>query len=373
MAYKLLYIDDEFSKTPDSVGTYVDLLQKNNFLTIIPSQPLNFEEQIANITNDGSISGIILDYRLSIVANQSGTPTNYDAPALAQELRTKSAENRFKEIPIFLISSDEKIKRYYDHDEASHDLFDFIIRKDKLGKAPDPLVNIIIAFIEAYESYKASDAVYEDLLKIKEINKINSSFYDKIYSLKDITLKFPIIKFLYKEFFNQPGLLVNKEIMAARLGLDINSEDFESLLGKYFANALYNGLFGSSSPRWWWHIVEKTWNEIFSEGKIFLRKEIASTRVAQLCKISQLQRLQPPQKLDYASSENFWTICLATRRPIDPIDGLKLYLKDNFPWQEQAYISFFAALTRMPPFEKISNNEKPRLEAIKKMLQHNDK
>lgn len=371
MAYKLLYIDDEFSKTPESVQTYVDLLQKKSSLEIKAAAPQSFENQIAAIIKETSINAIIIDYRLSIVANVAGTTTNYDAPSLAQELRTKTAEGLFKEIPIFLISSDEKIKRYYDHDEASHDLFDFVIRKDRLAKSPDHTIRVIIAFIDAYIAFK-DKWVYEDILKMKDIDKINGSFFDKLSSLKD-SPRFPIIKFLYKEFYHYPGLLVNDLYIAARFGINIDeSTDFSTLLEKYFGDAFYTGVFATASPRWWWHIVEKTWNEKFSQDKVFLRKSIAQSRVEQIIKITDLKNISVAQKLQYSTSDNFWTVCHATKRPIDPTDGLKLYIKDNFPWQEPMYISIYAALNRLEGFEKIASNEKHRLEAIKKMLNNGE-
>lgn len=53
-----------------------------------------------------------------------------------------------------------------------------------------------------------------------------------------------------------------------------------------------------------------------------------------------------PIKLN--TSSEFWTICEATKCPLDPLEGFKIKLSHELKaWQEPKYISLYAALERI--------------------------
>ncbi|MEI8601591.1 hypothetical protein P4S55_11925 [Shewanella sp. PP-Sp27a-2] len=111
MKYKILYIEDA---DPNTI-----ISEMSTEFNVIHHDPKEFEGTISQITDD--IDLLLLDFRLS------DKEAIYDAPTLAQTIRTKNTVNH-KNLPIILISSEDNISGFY-KDYTSQDLFDFAVSK----------------------------------------------------------------------------------------------------------------------------------------------------------------------------------------------------------------------------------------------------
>ena len=168
------------------------------------------------------------------------------------------------------------------------------------------------------------------------------------------------------------GLLIDEDVLAARLGIDKTSSlDWDSLKVK-LSSARYNGVFCEGWQRWWAHIVEMWWNnEVIS--KTSLRSMSAAKRVDYIKETTGLQNLQAAQKIEKCDSDEFWTICKAYNRPLDPVDGLLIEGQDNlYPWQEPEYVSIDAALKKrnVELWQGIADVEKEKFDELKVIYSH---
>ncbi|MBP93059.1 MAG: hypothetical protein CMC55_02950, partial [Flavobacteriaceae bacterium] len=132
--YNILYVDDDASKHGlEQIQPMIDTLEENEKIKIHPFQSAPFDklsEQITNVLND--YDAIIFDYQLDDRANDEGQRGNMKAPVIAQHLRTEitNTDNSLKDIPFILCSTNEKLQKSFTSDSTSHDLFDFMFKKD---------------------------------------------------------------------------------------------------------------------------------------------------------------------------------------------------------------------------------------------------
>ena len=165
------------------------------------------------------------------------------------------------------------------------------------------------------------------------------------------------------------GLLVDEDVLAARLGIDKSqSEDWDKLL-EYLSSTKYQGVYCNGWPRWWMSLVDQWWEETI-KSDIFLRSTPAKDRVDKIKKITKLTQLTVAERIDKATSDEFWTICKGYNRPLDPIDGLLIQGQDNlYSWQEPEYISIDAALWRknIDNWISVADVEREKYEELKLM------
>jgi hypothetical protein len=142
-----------------------------------------------------------------------------------------------------------------------------------------------------------------------------------------------------------PSPLIDERILAARLGLDIPaSSDFQKLKNSYLESSSYKGPFRMGWPRWWASLVEQWWRSL-EDSPGPLRSTPASERVAFLKRVTKLKGLINVKPSEEGYSELFWTTCQVSGCPLDPRDGLIVYVKDYKPWQDKLYVSIGKALS----------------------------
>ena len=84
------------------------------------------------------------------------------------------------------------------------------------------------------------------------------------------------------------------------------------------------------------------WWEIVSGGKSLRRLE-AKERVDILNSHFNLE-LKPAEPLKFCDSSNFWTVCQAMHKAIDPAEGYVCNKRPKRPWEENEYVSAEGAL-----------------------------
>ncbi|SNR54167.1 hypothetical protein SAMN04488009_2261 [Maribacter sedimenticola] len=360
--YKVLYIDDENS---ENSKTFADGLSKNGSIEITIIKPTNLEKLVAEIVaKQANIDALILDLKLD--GNQKGDRTaKFTAPTLATGIKTKYfSENGIETaFPIFLISSIANLKKYYDPDTSSHDLFDFTIPKGSIGKNGDYYESIIHSITNAYIEIQKEKTNFNHLLALSIDNEIpNKIFTSKYLSGKETSIS-EISQYIFNEVIYKSGVLIDEYILAARLGVDFeNSDDWDNLKAK-IEEFKYTGIFSTSFDRWWAYDVINWWNSNFNKSLIQLT---ASERVKLIKEKFDLTELKEAQPIAKTTSTKFWTICQVYKKPLDPKDG---FLVDGnlLNWQDKKYISLESILERDAKKEGVLLNpaERERFEDIK--------
>lgn len=365
MKYKVLYIDDETSQNSQA---FADGLSSQNLIEVAIKLPTKFEELINElITEQKDIDALILDLKLD--GNQQGVRTaTYTAPSLATGIRTKCfAENGFEnEFPIFLISSTSNLKKYYDSDTSSHDLFDYTFYKTSIALKGKEYELLLTSITHAYKAIKENKTNFNSLLGLPADSEIPNKVFTNKFLLGDGTSISEISQYIFNEIISKSGVLIDENILAARLGINFNESSDWSTLVEKLKDYKYSGIFKDSFNKWWSHDLLNWWNSNFSKSLIQLT---ALDRVNFLKEKFQLPNLVEAQQINKTTSSKFWTVCQAYKLPLDPKDGFLLDGNLMHSWQDKRYLSLHSILERdakeLGLF--IHPAEKERLEDIKQV------
>lgn len=339
--FNVLYIDDENSENSQA---FADGLSKNGSLEIAIIKPTNLEELVNEIViGQTEIDALILDLKLD--GNQTGDRTaKFTAPTLATGIKTKYfSENGIKNaFPIFLISSISNLKKYYDPDTTSHDLFDYTIHKSSIGKNGAEYESIIFSITKAYKEIEKNATNFISLLGLPKDSEIPSKVFSAKFLNGAESSVSEISQYIFNEIILKAGVLIDEVILAARLGIDYKASDDWGEIKKELDNYKYQGIFKESFDRWWAYDILNWWNSNFSKPLIQLT---ALERVDLIKEKFEITKLKVALPIDKTTSTKFWTICHVYQKPIDPKDG---FLIDGnlFSWQDKKYISLESILER---------------------------
>jgi hypothetical protein len=339
MEILFLYIDDDKVQTSKEK---VQGFEQKGRLTIVPNQHKGtWEEQLKFIKeNENSMNGLILDLRLDDFPNEETKYADFRGTSLAQEIRTRQKETALISFPIVLFSANDKLEQSLEN--SGKDLFDICIDKSKVNTDTFTIITPrLISLAEGYISLKDN----KDISKILniDIDLIDERFVSELYQLLNNPVHI-ISQFIIYELIEKQGLLIDEQILAARLGIDIiTSQDWEKVK-ESLSSAKYTGVFSEGWQRWWMPLAEIWWKETI-KAETYLRSTPATERVELIKNALQLENLQSAEKIDKADSEEFWTVCKGYNLPLDPVDGLIIKGQEKlYPWQEPEYVSVDAAL-----------------------------
>ena len=363
MKYKVIYIDDETSQNSQA---FADGLSSLALIEINVKMPTKFEELINElIAEQAGIDALILDLKLD--GNQQGERTaTYTAPSLATGIRTKCfSENGFKNaFPIFLISSTNNLKKYYDSDTSSHDLFDYTFYKISIGDKGKEYELMIASITQAYKAIQENKTDFNKLLGLSPDSEIQNKVFTSKFLSGEGTSISEISQYIFNEIINKSGVLIDENVLAARLGVDYNkSQDWKILIDN-LNNYKYTGIFKDSFDRWWANDILIWWNLNFSKPLIQLT---ALERVNLLKEKYNLSNLVEAQAIEKTTSTKFWTVCQAYKKPLDPKDGFLLDGNLIHSWQDKRYLSLQSILERDAKAQGLLVHpaERERLEDIK--------
>jgi|GEM_PF-5157114 len=388
---KYLCIDDEDNST---VRTYLRAIRsaRSDLKISFELPKRRYSKQIEDIRRrllDEEFQGLILDLRLDgdedtitdDVLEDTGETSNdkeepietFRAPELAQRVRNRSSEIKPKQpfpiCPIVLWSTDERLEVAYAPDDTSHDLFDLKIFKSRLPdelesaddlndpdkldpKKPSPyaveVANQLVALSDGYKELVTNQTQgrerAQSLLKIPEgwIELLDPSLFETITEQASIHRQ---ARFIIRELLSTSNTgLITSEIAAARIGLLPNVKGLNEILEVLFPKAKYTGIFSEGWQCWWAPIMADEWLAyIECPGPLHLLS--AGVRVEFIKKITGRQDLEPAQPLRFTTSTNYWSVCKATDRPIDPVDGF-LTNRSLQSWQLTEYVSLWGFLNK---------------------------
>ena len=366
MPYKIIYIDDEDEQRSQ---TYADGLSGLGLVKITIDKPTSFEKLINELVEkQGLFDALILDLKLD--GNQQGDRVaTYTAPSLAAGIRSKCfTDDGFKiEFPIFLLSSSENLKKFYDPDSSSHDLFDFTINKTSIGDFGGKHEQMISSIINTYKRIFEDKTDFAKILGVPSINFVDDRIFTSRFLNGEGTSVSEISQFIFQEILLKSGVLINQDIIAARLGINYKeSADWPTII-EQLNKAAYSGVFSDSFQRWWSVDIMKWWNMNFNN--IPLIRLDASERVTMIKERLSLNDLVEATKIDKATSTKFWTVCQAYKLPLDPKDGFLIDGNQIYPWQDKRYLSLESLLERdaIDKGFRIHPVEKERFEELKKV------
>lgn len=372
MANNFLYIDDtpKDRREGSAIG-----LQEPEILEITPLEPKNWNVQISEIIEGvDNFDGIILDWKLTEELHRSNPESveslvKYSAEALAQHLRFLATEKDLeKDIPIILCSMNHGFKIHYKRDSTGHDLFDEVYEKMEFTERHKSVVNELNSLAEAYKELQKKTPTWNSILCISKETELDVRLVNGLATLIENNVPHVLVRFILNEVIKTPGILIDEHILAARLGIDKNrSSDWQNFLDEAINPKMkYAGLLSAGWNRWWADELVQWWkSEVSPQHPQLLG---AGQRVALLKKQTGFDNLMPAEKLKFCASDEFWTVCVATKRPIDLADGLRILSDNPYAWQDEQFISLFALLDRTAPKTfKLSPLEKERFDYLKKI------
>ena len=365
MPYKILYIDDEDEQRSKA---YAEGLSGLNLIDITVIRPTSYEQLLDELVEKQDLfDALILDLKLD--GNQQGDRVaRYTAPSLAAGIRSRCFDDHgFKgEFPIFLLSSSENLKKYYDPDSSSHDLFDSTFTKVHVSELGTQYERLILSFIDAYKTISEGKTNFERILSIKSISEIDDRIFSSMFLNGENKSSSEISQFIFNEIIMKSGILIDETILAARLGINhIESEDWGDLL-KHLIGTKYTGIFSYSLDRWWANDVMNWWNQTFKD--LSLIRLNASERLSLIKEKFNFKKLIIAKQIPKTTSTKFWTICQGNNLPLDPKDGFLIDGNQIYPWQDKRYLSLESLLERDAK-EKgltIHPNELERFQDLKK-------
>ena len=372
MPYKFIYIDD----TQDEIekGT-INGLEDGGEIKIDFKKPVDWETLIKDVTDTmPEYQGVILDLRLNGNAYEANKYAQYRGSTLAQELRTLAKEDQNKnDYPIILISADKNIEESLD--QTSLDLFDFVVNKNKLGNDKQlsyPAFKTKLKWLaDGYDFLNKKGGSIAEILDKQSLPVIDSRFTDTFNDLIGKP-KHVIARFIVKQIIARPSFLIDEDYLAARLGVDKTSDDWNDLVSKFIPETIkYSGAFSNYYPRWWMPLLEEFWGTNIS-NEVKFRGTSASKKTELIIEKSGFKNLKPLVKAEKSKSDSFWVVCKASKVPLDTIDGFIIGGQDDkFSWQEPEYISLQEGLR--PTTEiKVSSIEKPRLQKLKDFFEQHE-
>lgn len=355
---KFLYIDDDKNSSKMITG-----FESNELVIKTCQHESSWESQLEKIESEESdFDGMILDLRLDDMPNVEGYRANFRGTALAQEIRTRQKENNMKCFPIVLYSANDKVQSSLE--QSGKDLFDICIDKSIDYESLDMYKHQLLALANGYRELNETDNNTK-LLQIDTL-AVDSRFISSLNSLQKLPVHVQA-RFIIMELLEKQGLLINEDVLAARLGIDKDNSVDWNLLKQQIIDTQYTGVFAEGWKRWWMFKIEDWWEYTIGMNSS-LRSTPASKRVEYIRDRLNIDRLNVAQKIEKSDSEEFWTVCQGYNRPLDPIDGLLIRGQENlYPWQEPEYVSIDAALRRknISKWESIADIEKENFEELK--------
>ena len=346
---KFVYIYANADSLKDFLGI------NNEELSIEPFQcETTWERQMLFFSKHHDIDGLILDSELDVYNSER----MFSGSAIAQEIRLLQKNRILSSFPIIFFT------KYNVESSEKTFLFDIIINLDNIKCYAVKLC----ALANAYKIIGTEIINYDKkLFRVDFLEKINKQFADYLKKIMS-NPTYIIAQFILNEFICKQGILIDEEVLAARLGIDKDASSDWNLVLDELDFAKYKGVFNEGWPRWWMFEIDKLWNEELKEED-YLISTPAAERVKAIKEKLGINNIIPATPLPKAESVLFWTVCKGYHKPLAPVDGLAIQGQENlFSWQETEYVSIEAALNRSnkKEWKTIADIEQYHFEKIEK-------
>ena len=305
MTFKAIFVDD------DAESQLSNLFSRSGQLEISYREVCEAPVLANEIFNAG-YSLAILDFRLDENPTMINPAYSYLGSGLAQLLRDKAIGDPMRDLPLVLMSAEEKFERFYKPDSTAHDLFDRTYGKEMAVQRRQEVVRQLIDLCSAYRQLKEVwNGNRFDVFALEEggTNVLDSQ--ELRMALSSAAAPHICANFILRSIIDRPGFLIADHDVAARLGVESISPILDLLEAEHLQ---YQGIFGIGWRRWWSHKISG-----FSE-KIFGRRPITmggDERAAILT--AYFNRPVTPAKSTWngSSSERFAVACSSCHKPTE--------------------------------------------------------
>ena len=377
MPTNYVFLDDQ---PEDTLAPFIKAVERAaNDLRIYHRRPRRFEKTI-ELLREGlgrnkqeKTNGYIVDLRLNEEKVPEEDRATYPGQTVAQQLRSMMARDLIEPVPIVVWSVDNRIESYYAPDDTARDLFDRIYGKDvELVADPQHVAEEMLSLSKGYEKIRkerqTQKGSFERMLALTA--KSSAELEPRIGEAYRGTRKASVhelARYIHRVIILSRSPLIDEDVLAARLGVNrTKSPGWEAVKSAVSNSASYGGVFGEAWPRWWSARIEEWWRKEISEDES-LRRLGAEARVKFLRKVAGRKKLVPAKPSADGESDRFWTVCEATKHPLDPIDGFRTPnpVSEELSWHEPLYLSLKAVIDgqarkagyKLHPLERARFNE----------------
>ncbi len=362
MANRFLYIDDNKPSLNEAIISAINAVDG---VKVVSEEAKKWDEQVEFLLSE-EYDGLLLDWRL-------GDVVKYDSEALAQHIRTLVNNGTLKtDIPVVLCSANSNFQENFGRDDSSHNLFLTIYEKDMIANQAERVATEMNSLAEAFKLVQGeviTDA--KTLLAVPQAITIDPRLEEETCSLIEKRIPHNLVRFILKEVVEKPGPLINEDILASRLGIDMRkSQDWLKLLNEHLSTFSYKGILHDGWKRWWAEGLEHWWKSSITASNP--KGRVAKQRVKLLIEKTGLTGLVAAEKQKLSYGTEFWVTCVITRLPLDPLDGLRVKPQTiHLPWQDEQFVSPYGLLEFGP--ETLKKNgfrlnafEKDKWETLRK-------
>lgn len=290
-----------------------------------------------------SADGVLMDIDLS---NETGQAEN----GLALTAAIRAAQNRgdLPPFPVVRFSYRVRVAENIGHDPSSDDFFDLPIDKDGLSVAgaTHEVRNTLRGMAEVYAEVAKNSTMPALLgLDTEQWSLLgHSTFDDDLQYANRAHLKAGIVV----RALENPGLLIDGRLLAARLGVDLaSSKDSEKLIGE-LSSVSYSGVGANFYRRWWAGGLDLWWTD-----KLGVEEPLAAYTITERVSIladtfSELVPLTMPAE---SLGDRPWRLCTLTSEktgafvPVDPEFGVPYRPRSPLPdWLDPTYAALGPAI-----------------------------
>ncbi|PKG56345.1 protein-PII uridylyltransferase [Shewanella sp. GutDb-MelDb] len=350
MPIRFLYVDDD--KTEQLKPLMDELLfHSEGMLEIEHIQVCSMKKVKCKFLDEG-FDGLIIDQKLD-AANAENETFDYWGTSLAQNLRTEMIGGGMPASPIVLLSNEEVFVKYYNTDESAHNLFDFTLEKTQVSrttKYAQQASRILVALANAYKVAReqtlplvATEAkpfeLLEPLLKWDQsVFEYTDKRFVEYASSKSEDVH-TLVSLILNSLVRSAGILVTEDMLATKLGIDIQASDDWASLKLMLEPFRYTGAFAELKERWWMSRIEDWWDDSSDTPQV-IRALKATERVTVIKQFTSLEHLVAinPKYQNGKQSEKYWVNCMVSGTPLDPFDALVANKVDLKSWEEFLYL-----------------------------------
>ncbi len=355
MPIRYLYIDDD---TTNDLKPLIDQLKRaSNGQLEIDHYRVMAMSAVRQLFSENNYDGLIVDQKLD-APNEKNENVDYYGTSLAQNFRTDMAASEITSSPIILLSNEKQFVKYYDPDESSHNLFDYVMKKDQLvdNLFARKSTLLMTSLVDAYSIARqlktdiSEDVTLDYLAPLFQWNKQVSEFVDSRfveYVKSKLSDPHALVNSIYSTLIRSAGSLVTEQMLATKLGINIeNSSDWIKLI-ELFNEGKYQGIFSELKERWWFSSIEDWWEDI-CEGGSYLQGLTCEERVEIIKGSTGLNELSPIQikYVDGDQSQKLWVNCIVSGTPLDPYDALRARDPLLKAWEQPKYLDIASVLKR---------------------------
>lgn len=360
MIPKYLFIDDE---TGPVTKALLDGFNDKGLVNIRPltlSKNEAFEAVCNKIKVEfagANYDGVLIDLCLD------GTGENslaFKAQPYVQQLRSWASEGVIPQIPIILCSTIENLN-VYKKDSASHDLFDYYIDKTNVNYQAES--ERMKSLAEGYQFLNKNGSNAEKFLGRNDLNMIDDAIIDYLSGPST----FDIAHRIMKDVMRYSGILIDKNTVAARMGINKNESDgWPKLRDAIDAEAKYEGVFAMGWERYWADKVNAFFMQC-SDGRPYQILN-AEERVT-ILEMAGFERLIPAMPIEFNYSSFYDTVCCYSGSPLDSMEGIPVEDRMSLlPWQENHYVSFlYSANGEFPDVKLCKEGLKKKTEITQRL------